>query len=182
MDHWTKRKEFYTEIVKKFFGIDLYKSETNSNWLKRPLSSNQIKYAFDDVDFLLEIYNYQKKQLKKSNLLKKTLFLSEKESSLGNEPLKKLRLIKISNKLSSRKKKIFIWREEIAEKKNIPPSYIFKDKSLRKLSEIKSNESSLRKKIMAIIGDSELTDKFILDFLWFFFGFYIFWFRFQFLF
>ena len=45
----------YGKIVKSFFGIELKKSETNSNWLKRPLTQNQIKYAFDDIDFLIEI-------------------------------------------------------------------------------------------------------------------------------
>ena len=117
----------YGKIVKNFFGMNLVKSETNSNWLKRPLSEDQIKYAFDDVDFLLEIYNYQIKQLKKSNLMEKALPVSEKEAILGNESLKKLRLMKLKNKFSNRNKKIFLWREEIAEKDNVPPAYIFKD-------------------------------------------------------
>lgn len=155
----------YGKIVKNFFGINLEKSETNSNWLKRPLSEDQIKYALDDVDFLLEIYNYQIKQLKKSNLIEKALALSEKEAILGNESLKKLRLIKLKNKFSKRNKKIFLWREEIAEKDNVPPAYIFKDKHLKKLSNIESNDLSARKKIMSIIGDTDLTEKFMLNFL-----------------
>ncbi len=155
----------YGKIVNNFFGINLEKSETNSNWLKRPLSENQIKYAFDDVDFLLEIYNYQLKKLKKSNLLGKALSLSEREAILGNESLKKLRLIKLKNKFSKRNKKIFLWREEIAEKVDVPPAYIFKDKHLKKLSNIESHDLSARKKIMLIIGDTDLTEKFILNFL-----------------
>ena len=155
----------YGKIVKNFFGINLEKSETNSNWLKRPLSEDQIKYAFDDVDFLLEIYNYQIKQLKKSNLMEKALTVSEKEAILGNESLKKLRLMKLKNKFSNRNKKIFLCREEIAEKDNVPPAYIFKDKHLKKLSNIESNDPSARKKIMLIIGDTDLTEKVILNFL-----------------
>jgi ribonuclease D len=43
----------YAYLVKKYFNFSLNKSETNSNWLKRPLSNNQIKYAADDVNFLI---------------------------------------------------------------------------------------------------------------------------------
>ena len=55
----------YSHIVKKYFEIFLEKSETNSNWLKRPLSENQIKYAADDVDYLIKIFDFQRKILKK---------------------------------------------------------------------------------------------------------------------
>ena len=53
----------YAKIVKKFFYIELKKTETNSNWLKRPLTQNQLDYALDDVDFLIEIYEFQRKIL-----------------------------------------------------------------------------------------------------------------------
>ena len=48
-------------IVKEHTNIELTKSETRSDWLKRPLTLNQLKYAREDVDFLLDIYNIQKK-------------------------------------------------------------------------------------------------------------------------
>ena len=38
--------------------------------------------------------------------------------------------------LSSLEKDLFIWRESEAEKLNIPPNYIFKDKYFRKLKKI----------------------------------------------
>ena len=53
--------ESYGKIVKKFFFVDLKKTETNSNWLKRPLTQDQVNYALEDVDYLLEIFYYQKK-------------------------------------------------------------------------------------------------------------------------
>ena len=155
----------YGKIVKKFFGVVLKKEETNSNWLRRPLSENQINYALDDVDYLLEIYNYQKKNLLKADLLKTVFLLSKKEADLGNQSLKKLRFKKQEKKLSNRSKDIFIWREELAESKNIPPAYIFKDKHLLKLSKIESTDILVKNKVMAIIGDTHLTEKFIYYFL-----------------
>ena len=140
------------------------KSETNSNWLKRPLSDNQIQYAFEDVDFLLEIYSSQKKKLKKQGNYNEVLSKSEQEATLGNASLKKLRLKKLKKKLSLKDQKIFLWREEMAEKNNVPPTYIVKDKYLKKLSKIKIKGEFSKKEIMKIIGNSRITENFISEF------------------
>lgn len=155
----------YANIVKKFFYIKLKKSETNSNWLKRPLTRNQLEYALDDVDFLVEIYQHQKKILKKINLLEKAFLDSEQEAFLGNQPLKNIRLMKQENKLSKRNKEIFQWREELAEQENIPPAFIFNNKDLKTLSKIQSHDKFAKKKIMAILGDNLLVEKFMTSFL-----------------
>ncbi len=155
----------YGKIVKNFFGINLEKSETNSNWLKRPLTDLQIRYALDDVDYLLEIYEYQKKELVKTNQLDQAFFFSKKELNLGNESLKKLRLEKNKKKFSIRDREIFLWREDLAEEDDVPPAFIFKDKHINHLSKIKAKDKYARKKVMAIIGNTEITNKFISSFL-----------------
>ena len=155
----------YGKIVKSFFGIELKKSETNSNWLKRPLTQNQIKYAFDDIDFLIEIYGYQKKKLTKIGILKQAFSKSEKEAVLGNSSLKKLRLERQKNSLSKKDKKIFLWREEVAERENVPPAYIFKDKYIKHLSKIGIEDEFAKKKILKILGDSLTTENFMKRFL-----------------
>jgi len=155
----------YGKIVNQYFGIHLKKSETNSNWLKRPLSVDQIDYALDDVDYLLEIFKYQKRKLIRSSLYNQAAIKSNEESELGNKSLKILRLKKQEKKLSKRNRDIFLWREEIAEADNIPPAFIFKDKYLNKLSNISSDDNLANKKIMTILGDSKLTELFISSFL-----------------
>ncbi len=155
----------YAAIVKKYFSVSLDKSQTNSNWLKRPLSRKQIVYASEDVNYLIEIYNFQKKTLKKKNLLEKIFKKSENEASLGNQSLKDLRLKKVKNKFSTRDKQIFKWREELAEKDNVPPAFIFRNKDLKILSKIKSSDRDAKKKIMSILGDNQLTKIFMLNFL-----------------
>ena len=155
----------YGKIVKSFFGIELEKSETNSNWLKRPLTQDQIKYAFDDIDFLLEIYGYQKKELTKKGILKQAFSKSEEEAVLGNSSLKKLRLERQKNSLSKKDQKIFLWREEVAEQENVPPAYIFKDKHIKHLSKIGIEDEFAKKKILKILGDSLTTEIFMKRFL-----------------
>ena len=79
--------------------------------------------------------------------------------------MKKLRLMKQENKLSKRNREIFRWREELAEEDNIPPAFIFKNKHLKTLSKIQPNDKSAKKKIMTILGDNHLVEKFINTFL-----------------
>ena len=90
--------------------------------------------------------------------------MSIDEANLGNESLKKQRIEKKMKKFSRRKIDIFIWREEIAESKNVPPAFIFNDKNIKILSAINTNDLSARKKVMQIIGDTLLTDDFMAKF------------------
>ena len=48
------------KIISKYIKLDLKKNETNSNWLKRPLTSSQIRYAAEDVLYLIDVYKKQK--------------------------------------------------------------------------------------------------------------------------
>ena len=77
------------EACETYFGIKLEKGETNSNWLKRPLSDSQIQYAAQDVEFLIGIYKIQKKQLNKLGFLDEVESLSNLEADLGNKSIKK---------------------------------------------------------------------------------------------
>lgn len=154
----------YSSIVSKYFGKVLDKSETNSNWLRRPLKKKQISYAAKDVEFLLEIYQLQKKILYKKNKLQDVFKESRKEAKLGNQDLKISRLKRKKNKFSQREKDIFLWREDMAKLENIPTSFLFKDKYLRKLSMFKADEENLKSKIINIMGDTKLSEKFISNF------------------
>ena len=56
----------YQGLVEKKLGIILNKKETRSNWLKRPLSDDQLKYAALDVEYLIPLYLEQKELLRSS--------------------------------------------------------------------------------------------------------------------
>jgi len=47
----------YQKLVEQVTGTQLEKGETRSDWLRRPLSESQLKYAADDVLHLHEIYD-----------------------------------------------------------------------------------------------------------------------------
>ena len=59
----------YQGLVQRELGIVLDKKETRSNWTRRPLSDDQLKYAALDVEYLIHLYREQKKELIRSNKL-----------------------------------------------------------------------------------------------------------------
>ena len=58
-----------------------------------------------------------------------------------------MRLKKQGQKMSKRKRQIFLWREEIAESENVPPNFIFKDKYLKTLSDLDLEEKEAKIKV-----------------------------------
>lgn len=60
----------YQGLVEKRLDINLEKKETRSNWMRRPLTDDQLKYAALDVEYLIELYLIQKDELFETNKLK----------------------------------------------------------------------------------------------------------------
>ncbi len=56
----------YQALVEQELGIILEKNETRSNWLRRPLTDSQLKYAALDVEYLLHLYSEQKEEMSKT--------------------------------------------------------------------------------------------------------------------
>ena len=57
----------YQGLVEKEIGIQLSKNETRSNWIRRPLSDSQLKYATLDVEYLIYLYKSQRAELIREN-------------------------------------------------------------------------------------------------------------------
>ncbi len=57
----------YQGLVEKKLGIQVDKGETRSNWLRRPLTDSQLKYAASDVEFLIDLYLDQNHMLVKTD-------------------------------------------------------------------------------------------------------------------
>ena len=150
----------YGFIVAKYFGYELDKSETNSNWLKRPLTNKQLEYAADDVNFLIPIYKKQLKKIKKLKKEKEVIIEFRKETMLGNQELYISRLKRLKN-ASKEERDIFLWREKHASGKNLPPSYIFEDKSLKKIVKKIKNKKEEPNEILKLFKDNSAAKDFL---------------------
>lgn len=53
----------YQNLVREMIGVDLPKGETRSDWLQRPLTTEQLLYAALDVVYLPEIWRRQREEL-----------------------------------------------------------------------------------------------------------------------
>ena len=149
----------YASIVKTYLNISLNKSETNSNWLKRPFTKSQIDYAANDVRFLIKIYNKQKRILEKKNAYFTVKDLTKREVSSGSQKLyiPRLRKFKSQKKIE---KDLFMWRENMAMERNVPPSYIFKDKYFKKI--LKAYDEDISKgTIYEILNNEKLANNLI---------------------
>ena len=149
----------YASIVKTYLNISLNKSETNSNWLKRPFTKSQIDYAANDVRFLIKIYNKQKRILEKKNAYFTVKDLTKREVSSGSQKLyiPRLRKFKSQKKIE---KDLFMWRENMAMERNVPPSYIFKDKYFKKI--LKAYDEDISKDtIYEILNNEKLANNLI---------------------
>ena len=76
----------YAKLVKYLTGVKLSKKETYTDWLKRPLSNSQIKYALNDVIYLIKLYEKLHEELKD----KKTPFPGQRKNLKKNRKRKKV--------------------------------------------------------------------------------------------
>ncbi|MEO7251101.1 MAG: ribonuclease D, partial [Arenimonas sp.] len=59
----------YLKLVEQITGVTLEKGETRSDWLRRPLSESQLKYAADDVLHLHAVHTALDRKLRELNRL-----------------------------------------------------------------------------------------------------------------
>ncbi len=129
-------------LVKKCLGITLSKTQSMSDWLKRPLSDAQKRYAAEDVLYLPQLYELLSSQLKKRGLYDffrqdmqilsnwrpaddRDAYQQVKGSwVLGNEP----RAWSILASLAE-------WREQQARQINCPRKHVLTDEALVWLSQ-----------------------------------------------
>jgi ribonuclease D len=122
-------------------GIQTSKASQTSNWLSRPLSDKQIRYACEDVIYLFELRDSIVKDLQLKG--RNTWFEQENDwvYSLDNETDEDLNKIVIKTKnlegLNEIEgytyKKLFEWRDKQAKKLGKPPFHIIDNHFLKLL-------------------------------------------------
>ncbi len=124
----------YANLVREFTGVELDKQHTRTDWRRRPLGEGQLRYAADDVRYLLDIYREQRRRLQEKgreawlqsdfDALVDTRTYAPAEEGLwkrvrGNQQLKG-RQLAIAQVLA-------VWREEQARRVDRPRRWVLKD-------------------------------------------------------
>ena len=122
----------YSGLVFNLLDIEIDKSETRSNWIKRPLTDAQLNYAASDVEFLIEIYLRQIQCLENT---KKMHWLKE-EIDFNNERFlyEQHSVDNLSTGLSKSDERVFLEKfnkcvEEIASLYSINKTLFFSKKN-----------------------------------------------------
>ena len=131
----------YANLVEKLTGRRLEKGHSRTDWSRRPLSKEQLRYALDDVIYLGEIYTDMRAQL---HALKRETWLQEDFNILSNpatytiDPQTVWQRVKGSQRLTGEQlavlQAISAWREQEAERANRPRRWILKDQVLLDLA------------------------------------------------
>ena len=140
----------YQGLVEKRLEISLEKKETRSNWIRRPLTDAQLKYAALDVEYLIHLYKEQNEELRSSSKL--DWHNQDIERLIKNTFNKISNFIELERTITKaqeiellRKMNTFV--EDIAKQKEINPTLFFSKKAQKdflRLVFIKGLDSACR--------------------------------------
>jgi ribonuclease D len=128
----------YAQLVERLLGVAVEKTETLTDWSRRPLTAEQTAYAADDVRHLLPLYEKLHARLTE---LKRWQWLVEEcrrvEQSTRSVPVDPSEaFLRVRGRGSLRAKGLAVlrelarWREEQAKERNKPRSSILRDEAL----------------------------------------------------
>ena len=127
----------YAAMVKHYLDIELDKSESRTDWTKRPLSDKQLTYAQADVEHLIAIFPKLKAQVEEAGWLEASqqeteLMITRKFTPVDRESL--YENVKMAWKLNAKQLSVLrdlaIWRYERAQHRDLPLSFIAKEHTL----------------------------------------------------
>jgi ribonuclease D len=136
----------YGELVKMCCGVSLTKGSTMTDWLKRPLQDEQLRYAEDDVLYLGAVVDDLTAQLRDRGRFgwfeqECAKFGTEQYySSLLRDPLSvfpRVRKVKSLEPLEQVKAfRLVQWREQEAASQDKPPNFLMRDDALTEIAKL----------------------------------------------
>jgi len=137
----------YADLVQQITGVTLDKKHTRANWLRRPLSLDELNYAMDDVRHLIAVYEALKQKLdstRRSSWIEKDLVAMSEPENYQVDKSQLWRRLKGVLKLKDEKLQIASdlcrWREELAQQQNRPRRWIAKDDALVEIARQKPED------------------------------------------
>lgn len=132
----------YSKLVKEVLDIDLPKDETRSDWLQRPLTEMQMRYAADDVQHLAQVYLALDARLSEE---KRAWLLEDGAELVANlcresDPREAYREVKLGWRLRPQQlavlRELCAWREEQARLRNRPRNHVLRERTLWPLARL----------------------------------------------
>lgn len=152
----------YNGMVHAFCGVTLPKSESLTDWSRRPLTPEQIEYALDDVRYLIKAYDVIMERLDKSGraswVLDEIKPLTDRSHYVVDRRVA-FKRVKRVNSLTRRQlavaRELAAWREARAEYSNIPRKWLMSDEVLIALSKRPPHDAA---SLCRVRGTEQLSD------------------------
>jgi len=137
----------YGTLVKSLLGVDLDKGHARTDWTRRPLDAEQLRYAADDVRYLRELYKLQRSELGRRGRLR---WLDEDFSNLCDperyrvNPESAWKRVKGTRVLRTGDipylQRLAAWREREAAANDLPRRWVLGDEALVTLARRKPRD------------------------------------------
>ena len=132
----------YAAMVEHYTGIELDKSESRTDWMKRPLTQRQLDYASADVDYLFQLYPKFITEIEQAGQLdyakQETQLLIERKFTPIDEDNLYCQM-KLACRLNSQQlntlKHLVRWRFQQAKKRDLPIGFVAKDHTLMAIAQ-----------------------------------------------
>lgn len=140
----------YASLVETLLNEVIDKTHRYSDWSMRPLSKNQFEYALSDVTHLRKLYGLLKEMLIKGdkidNINREMPKLLDVAKYVNNpeDSWKKFASERLSPVIFDKVRRIAKWREETAQRRDLPRQWVIKDGLVRKIAEVSSKESETK--------------------------------------
>ncbi len=145
----------YETLVRQITRATIDKSSRFTDWSQRPLNEKQMEYALADVTWLRDVYEHLAAKLEKAGrkswLDEELAVLTDPETYISRpeEAWERVKTRTTAPKFLVQVKELARFREEMAQRKNIPRARIMKDDALLELA-------SLRPKTLDDLAKSRL--------------------------
>lgn len=126
----------YVHLVSRLFDIELAKGAQRSNWMRRPLSEEQVRYAGLDVAYLLpahELLSARLAELGRCEWAEEEFdrLLRASEARLSREwSFSRLRRPSMSRRQLAALRAVCDWREKRARARDLPRGFVLKDETV----------------------------------------------------
>ena len=147
----------YANLVHKLLQKTLDKVQTRTDWARRPLASEQLRYALDDVIYLAQIYQILQQQLQhqgRENWLQEDFYYLVDPETYSVDPSREWQRVKGQQRLKGVELAVLqvlaAWREREAQKLDRPRRWILKDQLMLDISRRRPKQKQQLEKIRGV--------------------------------
>lgn len=124
-------------LLSSFLGVSIKKSDSFTDWTRRPLTSSQLSYAAEDVIYLPQLHEVMVQRLEELGRLG---WLDDEFAELTDpsnyevDPYSRYKRLKRGNQLNRKQmaaaREVAAWREIQAQKRDVPRKWILSDEQI----------------------------------------------------